>query len=185
MAAITQPRLVKFICGMISARAELFGLAQERLIELLGPVDIVSDVLPFDFTTYYDEEMGRPRLRKFLAFERLIDPGELAGVKRATNGLEDFFARAQARAQPAGPARPINLDPGYLVQSRLILASMKDFAHRIYLADGVFAEVTLQYRDGWQALPWTFPDYGSGRYFPFFDAVRARLREQEMQEVSP
>ena len=178
MAAITQPDSVKLICGMISAKAELFDLAQTRLEETLGPADVCSEIIPFDFTNYYDEEMGCPRLRKFVAFEELINPGRLAEIKRATNLLEDEFAHQN----PAGPSRPINLDPGYVAPSKLILASMKDFSHRIYLEGGVFGEVTLQYRNGWQSLAWTFPDYGSGRYHPFFDAVRAKLRAQQTQE---
>ncbi len=181
MAAITQPDAVKLICGMISASAELFDLAQARLEETLGPVDVCSEIIPFDFTTYYDEEMGQPRLRKFIAFDKLIDPGQLADIKRATNLLEDEFAKT------LGPAsqirRPINLDPGYVAQSKLILASMKDFSHRIYLNGGVFGEVTLQYRQGWQSLPWTFPDYGSGRYFPFLNEARAKLRQQESKNI--
>ncbi len=180
MAAITQPDPAKLICGMISARAELFDLAQSLLEEAHGPADVCSEIIPFDFTNYYDEEMGKPRLRKFIAFENLIDPGDLPEIKRDTNLLEDAFATADGESV----ARPINLDPGYVAPSKLILASMKNFSHRIYLAGGVFGEVTLQYRDGWQSLPWTFPDYGSGRYFPFLDATRAKLREQQKKETS-
>lgn len=187
MATITQPGAVKLICGMISARAELFNRAQVRLEETLGQADVCSEIIPFDFTNYYDEEMGCPRLRKFIAFEELIDPSQLAEIKRATNFLEDEFAQTCSPAARIGEQkkivrRPINLDPGYVAPSKLILASMKDFSHRIYLEGGVFAEVTLQYRNGWQTLPWTFPDYGSGRYHPFLEAVRARLREQQKQE---
>ena len=179
MAKIGQVEPVKLICGMISADTELFAQAREQLLEQYGPVDQTSDPFPFDFTHYYDDQMGSPLFRKFLAFERLIDPGDLGRIKRATNDLEDAFASAAK----GNPPRPVNLDPGYVAPSKLVLASMKDFSHRIYLANGVYAEITLQYHHGcWESLPWTFPDYGSGRYDAFLTAVRKRLREQQKHE---
>ena len=180
MAAIFEPDKVKLICGMISANRDLFAEVQGRLADMYGPAGIVSDVMPFDFTHYYDDQMGSPLHRKFVAFERLIDPSDLATIKRATNGLEDEFSASPLAASK----RPVNLDPGYVAPSKLVLGSMKDFSHRIYLADGVYAEVTLQYHHGrWESLPWTFPDYASGRYDAFLTAVRERLCEQQKQET--
>jgi hypothetical protein len=173
MAAITPVQPVKLLCGMISTSAELCEQAEQRLVEQFGPVDVHGRTIPFDFTDYYRPQMGETLIRRFIAFRDLVDPGILAEVKCQTNQMEDDFAAAQ-HVVP----RPINLDPGYLALSRLILASMKDFAHRIYLGNGVYAEVTLQYRDGWQALPWTFPDYASGRYDDFLTAARHALRKQ-------
>lgn len=175
MAEASEPRLVKLICGQISARAELFDAALARLEQLYGRADIVSEVMNFDFTQYYDAEMGNPLLRRFVSFDRPTSPGILADVKCATNELEREFAAAGG----GWAARPINLDPGYIEPSKLVLASMKNFSHRIYLSRGVYGEVTLQWHKmQWQSLPWTFPDYASGRYFPFLTAARTRLREQ-------
>ena len=102
----------------------------------------------------------------------------------ATNRIEaEFTARLAGQPTQPGaavprPARPINLDVGYVDESKLILASMKKFSHRIYLGMGVYAEVTLMYHKGrWDSLPWTFPDYGSGRYHPFLTQVRCKLRQ--------
>ncbi|MBN1555171.1 MAG: DUF4416 family protein [Phycisphaerae bacterium] len=189
MAVIGEPSSVKLICGMICADAGLMDRARRRLVEWYGPADIVSETYPFDFTHYYDDPMGCPLFRGFLAFERLIDPGRLAEIKIATNELEDRFAEdvrlgKETWAGPAPPpSRPVNLDPGYVALSKLILASMKDFSHRIYLQGGVYAEVTLQYRDGWRALPWTFPDYASGRYDEFFTQTRETLHRQVREEA--
>lgn len=171
---------VKLICGMISGRVELFDEAARALEGVFGPVDVASEVLDFDFTHYYDGEMGSPLYRRLVGFERLVGPEELVEVKLATNALEcDFASRAGAGSAP----RPINLDPGYVDSAKLVLASMKDFSHRIYLGRGVFAEVTLMFRKGfWEKLPWTFPDYGSGRYDSFLTAARRRLREQPAAE---
>ncbi len=174
MAEASQPPTVKLICGMISARRDLFDLAGERLEQAFGPTDLASEVMPFDFTQYYDGQMGSPLLRKFVAFSAPFSPEALVDAKRLTNDLECRLAEEF----PAGPPRPINLDPGYVEASKLVLASMKNFSHRIYMDRGVYAEVTLMYRKGgWQALEWTFPDYASPRYHPFLTAVRNILRE--------
>jgi len=179
MAEQQPPPLVKLICGMISADPARFDEAAEAMGKHCGPVDLTSDVMAFDFTHYYDAEMGAPLWRRFVSFAAPVRPDVLAEVKQATNALEREFA-----ARPGAPvARPINLDPGYVADPKLVLASMKNFAHRIYLSGGVYGELTLQYRDGaWQAMPWTFPDYASPRYHAFFSAVRQRLREQLRQE---
>jgi hypothetical protein len=190
MAAILEPKPVKLICGLLCADKALLGRMQKRLEAEYGPIDVVADMQPFDFTHYYDDEMGEGLYRGFVSFRRLIDPGRLAEIKIATNEIEACCAgdvregRESWTAAIPPPARPVNLDPGYLAPSKLILASMKDFSHRIYLRDGVYAEVTLQYRNGWQSLPWTFPDYASGRYDEFFHQAREALRRQERKEGS-
>lgn len=180
MAQPSPPTPVKLICGMIAADRSLLPRATAAMAETFGAVDIVSEVMDFDLTDYYAAEMGRPLFRQFAAFGPLASPDCLAAAKCRTNAIEADFAARRA----AGPPRPINLDVGYVCLSRLILASMKDFAHRIYLADGVYAELTLQYRDGrWQGLEWTFPDYTSGRYDAFLTDVRDRLADQLRQET--
>lgn len=173
MAQASPAPRVKMICGMISSQPDLFGAARENLENLFGPVDLESEIMDFDFTHYYDREMGHPLWRRFVAFDRLVTGESLVEAKLQTNALEARFSAA------GGASRPINLDPGYLESSKLVLASMKNFSHRIYLGRGVYAEVTLQYHKGrWDALPWTFPDYASGRYHPFLTAARERLRAQ-------
>jgi len=160
---------------MISGRVEMFRAATDRLCERLGPTDVVSDIFPFDFTHYYDREMGSPLYRQFVSFERRIAPDDLAEIKLLTNEME-----SQLLADASGPPRPVNLDPGYITPAKLVLASMKDFSHRVYLSRGVYAEVTLLHRHGrWHALEWTFPDYASPRYHPFLTAATDRLRRQE------
>jgi len=174
MAEVRETPIVKLICGMISTRVELFEEAQKCLEKAYGPIDVESDVMDFDHTHYYDEQMGTPLLRKFIAFDKPATPKVLPEMKLLTNSLECDFA---SKAGPT-PARPINLDPGYIELSKLVLASMKNFSHRIYLDRGVFGEITLFYRQGnWEALPWTFPDYASGQYHPFLTNARNRLRE--------
>lgn len=161
---------MRLICGMISSRVELFDAAGEELSRQFGPIDHTSETMDFDFTHYYDEQMGTPLYRRFVGFAEPVQAGVLADAKLRTNAVEADFAR---RGGGGDVARPINLDPGYVEPSKLVLASMKNFSHRIYLDGGVYAEVTLMYRRGrWEPLPWTFPDYASGRYDAFLTAVR-------------
>ncbi len=101
------------------------------------------------------------------------DPGRLAEIKRLTGLLEAEFAA------PGLPPRPVNIDPGFVDEARLVLATAKDRGHRLYLGQGVYAEVTLSFSGGqFTPLPWTYPDYASAEYREFFAGVRERLREQ-------
>ncbi len=138
------------------------------------------DSQPFDFdaTDYYEPTMG-PGIRKcFFAFERLIDPAAVVDLKWQTNAWEAEYAESGAHPEP----RPLNLDPGYLTPAKLVLASTKDHAHRIYLSRGIYAEVTLFYKDRrWQARDWTFADYRRADYQQFFTACRQYLRARQQE----
>jgi len=175
MAQVSPTPLVKLFCGMITSKPELADRVVGLLEQRLGPVDIQGPTVPFDFTHYYDQQMGSPLWRRFVSFTTLIEPDSLVDIKLMTNALESEMADLFE----GKPARPVNLDPGYIEPSKLVLASMKNFSHRLYLAKGVYAELTLMFRhDKWESLPWTFPDYASGRYDAFFCQVRGMLRDQ-------
>jgi len=175
MATIKLPEPVKLICGIIAVSEEALSAAIDELKRGYGQVDLESEIIPFDFTDYYEEEMGKNLLRKFVSFVKLIDAGALADIKINTNELEGKIARDLA----AGGKRPVNLDPGYVTQSKLVLATAKDFSHRIYLREGIYAEVTLVFRKGgFTHFDWTFPDYRTERYKRFFEEVRALYKRQ-------
>jgi hypothetical protein len=180
MAQPTEPKPIKLICGMISANEEVFDAAIERMVGDFGSVDVASEIIPFDLTEYYVDEMGSSLWRKFVAFEPLSGPQVLCEAKHRTNEIEaeltDLF--------PDFSPRPINLDIGYVGLPKFVLASMKDFSHRVYIGDGVYGEVTLLFRQGrWEPLEWTFPDFALGLYDDFLSAARNRLREQLQQET--
>ena len=160
---------VRLICGLLSAWPELFARAEGELCRRFGAVLRASEVMAFDFTDYYRAQMGGGLKRKFLAFARPVEPSALAEIKLWTNELEKCLAGGEYPAP-----RPINLDPGYVTPAKLVLATTKDNAHRVYLGQGIYAEVTLSYRKGkgWQAHAWTYPDYRTGAYQEFFEAVR-------------
>jgi hypothetical protein len=161
----------KLIIGVLISRRELFGSVCEQLTTRWGEIDYTSPFLPFDYTHYYDREMGGSIERVFLSFGALLAPDLLPAVKRATNRIELLFA--------ADGLRPVNLDPGLLNSSRLVLATTKDGSHRVPLSGGIYAEVTLTYEKGkFRALPWTYPDFRSERYGQILSTIRERYRRQ-------
>lgn len=154
----------------------MLGPVAAELVAGYGPVSFQSPALPFGFTDYYCPEFGTGLQRCLLAFERLIDPGELPEIKLAANRIEDRFLHGDGR-------RRINIDPGYIALQHMVLATCKAYAHRPYLGRGVYADMTLLYRHGtFQALEWTFPDYGSPAMIAMLNDIRAvyhrRLRER-------
>lgn len=167
-------RPVKLIVGMIAPREELFVAARRELTTVYGQVDHVSPVWPFDSTAYYAQELGANLHRQFLSFVELIDPARLAEVKLYTNALEQEHSR-QGRRQ-------INLDPGYVDLSKLVLATTKNHQHRIYLGQGIYAEVTLRYtHKSFRPWQWTYPDYRTDQYVQFFNQVRETLLQQSRE----
>jgi hypothetical protein len=172
MGAIHEPSPVLLIVAAISRHAAAIEWGRERSTERFGPIALASD--PFDFTEtdYYTATMGAGLKKQFWAFERLIDPSALASVKCQTNRWEAEYAALALHEEP----RPLNLDPGYVTPAKLVLASTKDHAHRLYLGDGIFAELTLVYRNRrWQALEWTYPDYRRDDYHGFLTQCREWL----------
>ena len=157
---------VKLIVGMLSPEEGLFVEAEEVLLQHFGAVDFSSKTIPFAYTKYYDKEMGPGILRKFISFKELIDAGALAEIKNFTRGIEKKFLSESGR-------RRINLDPGYVSGAKLVLATTKDYGHRIYLKDGIYAEVTLRFKDGtFRPLEWAYPDYRTGDYISIFNEIR-------------
>ncbi len=174
MGKIRPPLPVKFFISVLTSLPEIMPEVELRLSDLCGAIDQRSEAYPFDLTQYYDSEMGRPIHRVFLSFGELISPLELAPIKVKTNEVESWFA-----GECTGVARPVNLDPGYLDQAKVVLASTKDFSHRLMISAGIYAEVTMHYRAGqWHNWPWTFPDFRTGRYNGFFSELRRRYRIQ-------
>jgi hypothetical protein len=178
MGAIKEPTPVKFFVAMLIAPdgMDQLGLVDEALETLFGPIDIRSRTWPFTQTQYYTPEMGPNLIRRLVSFETLIDPGSLADAKLATNAMEDEITH-KFRSVTAG--RIVNLDAGYLTLSQMVLATTKNYSHRIYIGKGIWAEITLRYQKGaYLKQDWTYPDYASGQYNDFFLAVREKLKEQ-------
>jgi hypothetical protein len=136
---------------------------------------LASGVIAFDYTDYYFPEMGKPLWRKFISFTKLIPPDDIAEIKSYTNRLEKKFSQKKKNLL----CRKINLDPGYINAAKLVLATTKDYSHRIYLKKGIYAEVTLSYfNKKFNPWPWTYPDYQSKEYQGFFAKVRSVYLDQ-------
>ena len=182
MGIVTRPQPVKAVIGVLTAEPVLLSTVYAELIQRLGPIDFTSELLPFTSTNYYEAEMGPDIHRQFISFERLIDAGTLAEMKLFTNTVEQNFVRHR----PDREARRVNLDAGYLCLAKLVLASTKDHAHRIYLCDGIYAEITLRfYRKTFQPWEWSYPDYRLPTYIAIFNKIREIYRNQlEDAEIS-
>ncbi len=150
-----EPQPAKFVLSILSANWKSFWpQLQDELETKLGKVDYISPEIPFTQTTYYNTEMGFPIFRRLLGFANLRRMEDLSKVKLWTNTIENRFANSGNRT--------FNLDPGYLTLERLVLATGKNFTHRIYLEQGIWADLTLIfYKGNWTNLPWTFPDYAT------------------------
>ncbi len=165
MGKAAKPRSVKLVIGMLAKNQKLFDTAEEFFIKEFGVMDYESPVIPFHYTNYYKKEMGSPLKRKFITFKKLISPGEIAQIKIFTNALEEKLGSRGKRR--------INIDPGYVSDPKLVLATTKDYFHRIYLDKGIFAEVTLKWRrGGFEPFEWTYPDYRSKEYISIFNTIR-------------
>jgi len=174
MGSIRSFNPVKLFIGVLVSDRKLIADARDRLTSAYGTIDHESPIIPFDFTDYYTGEMGEVIDRVFFSFERLIQANELADIKIRTNEIE-----SQLQPMMASIKRPVNLDPGYIEHAKVILASTKNFYHRIYLDRGIFAEVTMHFRNNtFQFFPWTYPDYQSKDYQEFFTRIRHIYRSQ-------
>ena len=175
MWQINKPDPVKLIVGILAADEVCLQAAVNAITAEYGQYDLISDAFDFHQTDYYKDQAGENILRQFVSFTELIDPGRLAAIKHRTNEIEEILATKLDTPLP----RPVNLDPGIIEPSKLVLASTKNFSHRIYIGDSMYAELTLSFCKGkWESFQYTFPDFKEDRYHGFLSKVRDKLVEQ-------
>lgn len=161
------PVPAKLVVSLLMHEQALVVPVARALERSFGSIDLASAWLSFTYTRYYDREMGSPLWRRMFALRKLIQQDELPAIKLATNRLEEHW-RQDGR-------RRVNIDPGYLLQERFVLATGKNFTHRLYLNRGIYADLTLIYtRGAFQALPWTYPDYADVPLTRFLHEVRRK-----------
>jgi len=166
MGEIRKSADVKLFTGVMFRRGFDLGSALEPLVSLYGAVRMDYGPVEFSWSDYYAKEMGEGLLKYYAVFEEPIDRARLPEIKIRTNELERRFS--------AGGGRRVNIDPGYLAKDKLVLASTKDFFHRLYLGGGIFGEVTLHYRKtGFRFFSWTYPDYQEPEFLKFLEAARS------------
>lgn len=164
---------VLLLTSVITRHAAALAWARQRCETTWGPIALQSPTFAVTETDYYTPTMGPNLGKTFLAFADRYDPGEVAATKHQTNAWEAEYAALGRHAEP----RPLNLDPGYLTAAKLVLSSTKDHSHRIYVGQGMYAEITLIYRHGtWQTHQFTFPDYRRADYHAFFTQCRNYLK---------
>lgn len=178
MSRPQNPQPVKLIVSLLTAKHDLADQVCEKLKIEFGPLDFMSAPLPFNFTDYYEEEIGRDLFRHLLSFEKLIAPDVLPSIKLYTNQIEQGFVREDG-------TRMINVDPGYMALCHLILATCKRFSHRPYLRDGVYADMTLIFKGKrFRPLEWTFPDYSSDELMGLLNKIRGVYYRQLQDQQS-
>jgi hypothetical protein len=172
---VPNPKPVKLFVGMLSNDVSLFEKLKKDIESLFGPVDMESPIWQWEHTDYYSKEMGAGLKRKFIFFQRLINPEAIAEIKLKTIELEKQYLNESG-------GRRINLDPGYLELSKLVLVSTKNYSHRIYLGKGIYGEVTLTYsNNAYQPLLYTYPDFRTKEYLDIFKKVRELYKIQVKQ----
>ncbi|MBI5575850.1 MAG: DUF4416 family protein [Deltaproteobacteria bacterium] len=164
------PPPARLVVSVIYREEERFRKALAAISDRFGQVAETSGIFPFDRTEYYAKEMGVPLYRRFVVMERLVPRDSLAWAKLAAEEMEAAFSD--------GGKRTVNVDPGLLTEENYSLATGKNYSHRVYLRDGVFADLTLIYeRGGYRPLPWSYPDLASESIRSYLGEVRGRLRE--------
>jgi len=160
----------KLFASVIFKDKEFLEFAEKKLQESYGELEPVDWCGSFDSTDYYYPEFGRPLQRKLICFKKEIDLEDICNVKLEANSIEDETRR--------GGKRCVNIDPGYVTEAKMVLLTTKNYAHRIYLGKGIFAEGTLLFKDGsFSSWPWTYPDYASPKLIAYFNKIRKIYRK--------
>ncbi len=165
MGAIKKPKDVCLIAALCYNKPELKEASLKILQKKYGAVEYITAPVLFSHTAYYAEEMGASLEKIYFSFEKLVDPEQLPDIKLFANSIEEKFSTKGKRN--------VNIDPGYIETPKLVLATTKNFSHRIYLGKGIYGDVQLFWRNGrFNANPWTYPDYKETDTRLFFEKVR-------------
>ena len=155
--------------AFFSQDQSLIARGVSSLSEKFGVPESSSGIFAFDETDYYAEEMGPILYKELYLFPAAIDPGDIADIKLFTNSLEAEYSE--------GGRRKLNIDPGYITLTKVVLATTKNYSHRIYIRKGIYCEITLSwYKGNFKPNPWTYPDYKKPQVIDFLNESRAKLK---------
>lgn len=164
------PEKALLLVATLFSKEDIYIEALQRLEARFGEALMESPPIRWDFSEYYKAELGQPLFRRFIFFRNLIEQNCLPETKLKTCEIENTLL--------ADGKRTINLDPGYMTAAKLVLASTKDYSHRIYLTSGIFAEVTLVFskeKQHYVPFAYTYKDYCDDRYLRLFSIARSLL----------
>ncbi len=168
MGLITMPPKAKLFLAILYHQNAPIEAVIETFKQKYGDIEHSCGPIPFDYSQYYVPEMGTPLQKLYMTFEQPIDRAQLPSIKNTTNGIEQRYANEGKRR--------VNLDPGYITNDKLVLASSKDFYHRLYIGEGIYAEVTLHFKRGlFRHFSWTYPDYRDERVLALLTRARAKM----------
>ncbi|MDD4294064.1 MAG: DUF4416 family protein [Candidatus Omnitrophica bacterium] len=168
---LKKPVEVKLVIGLIYSSETDYANAKDKLLKKFGKTDYETDKMSFSETDYYCPEMGRPLYKRLISFIKLRGQDDFVKIKRAIMHIESGLS--------VKGNRRVNIDPGYLTEAKFVLITTKDYAHRIAIGKGIFAEVTLQYKAGtFQVLPTTYPDFKTDKYISVLSEIRKIYRKQ-------
>lgn len=172
MGKIRTPDPVKYFCGVTYSPAVDYNRLIGEISTSFWPVDTVSPIYDFSgFTDYYQQEMGSELKKVFISFRELRSPDELPAIKLRSNRFEQHYAERGTRT--------VNLDPGYLELAKLVLATTKNYSHRIYLAQGIYGDIHYVWSKGsYRKQAWTYPDYQQPGIIEYFNRLRDKYRTQ-------
>lgn len=172
-----QPQRPVLLIAAVSSRYEsaIEEWTREKSQAAWGQICLESPLFDFTETNFYTASMGEDLKKKFFAYEKLLPPEDLPDTKILSNELEQLYADSCDHPE----SRPLNIDTGYITEAKLVLATTKDRDHRIYLRDGIFAEITLHYsQQQWIKSRWTYPDYQRDDFHSYFTSCREYLRQR-------
>lgn len=171
MGQYQKQKKVKLFCGILYSDYVIYGQSIKLLESEFSSIDFISDTIPFSYSSYYQSEMGDEIFRLYISFSELIYPYQLAEIKEKTNNIEDRLS--------INNKRKVNIDPGYISLSNLVLATTKNYSHRIALSPRIYGEVTLIFKNNsFQPLEWTYPDYKDQKNIEAFIKIRKILLNQ-------
>jgi len=171
MGEYQKQREVKLFCGILYSDKDTYNKTINILEEEFSKIDFITDESEFSYTSYYVPEMGEKIFRLYISFSKLILPYKLAEIKKRTNEIENYFK--------IDGKRKINIDAGYISLSNLVLATTKNYSHRVAISPEIYAEVTLIFRNNsFLPLPWTYPDYKDPKNISSFVKIRDILLKQ-------
>ncbi|MBF0100212.1 MAG: DUF4416 family protein [Desulfobacterales bacterium] len=176
MSEPKSPKKAKLVISVFLKETSYIHAVSDELTTSFGHMDLISCWLPFDYTQYYEAEMGAPLFRRLFSFKTLIEQETLPDIKWTCISIE--------KRMTSNGNRLVNIDPGYLLHERFVLATGKNYSHRIYIGKGIYADLTFIFQQGqFKKLDWTYPDYADTKLLSYLSLIRKKY-SRDLKELT-